>query len=402
VIFLSYYFVLFVIVAIAAYYLAPRNTIRLVVLIGSSLVFHAHFAGPAGMLPIIVLAVVTYLCGLSNWRPLLVAAIALSAFALVFYKYTLFISDNVVALLGAAVDQSAYQAQIRPALTFATPLAISFFVFEFIHYLYDRIRGFPPIRNPLHFASFAIFWPSLVAGPIKRYETFLPILQKGTTEATAIHVVAGSVRVGAGILKKIASDNLTLFITFWSGQQAFFDATTKIRWIMVLAIALRIYFDFSGYSDMAIGYARMMGIILPENFNWPYLATSLTDFWNRWHISLSTWIRDYIYIPLGGSRQGTARRAVNLAIAFALCGLWHGANWNFIVWGLYHGAGVAICSTYRKLPFAPVAIVGFVMSRIPGVAWSLTMAYVTFGWILFFYPLPRAFEIVTMLFTPHW
>ncbi len=150
---------------------------------------------------------------------------------------------------------------------------------------------------------------------------------------------------------------------------------------------------------MAIGLAQMMGIKLPPNFNWPYLAKNIQDFWQRWHISLSSWIRDYVYIPLGGNKLGNVRRIANGLIAFALCGLWHGAAWNFIVWGLYHGVGLAICSSYRQT-LGPIGhAIGKVFDRVPLASRAVTLLYVSIGWLLFFYPLSKALEMTRLLFT---
>jgi alginate O-acetyltransferase complex protein AlgI len=163
-------------------------------------------------------------------------------------------------------------------------------------------------------------------------------------------------------------------------------------------IGLRILWDFSGYSDMAIGYARLFGVKLPDNFNWPYLATSITDFWHRWHISLSRWIRDYVYIPIGGSRHGLVRKVFNGLFAFALCGLWHGAALNFLFWGVYHGLGLAVCSNYRSALGKPGEALGNWLARNRAVAWALTMLFVNVGWLFFFYPVPNALNMLTLLF----
>jgi alginate O-acetyltransferase complex protein AlgI len=214
-------------------------------------------------------------------------------------------------------------------------------------------------------------------------------------------------RVTIGIVKKFGGDILTGWIQ--TQQPAFDFLPLSTRWMIVIAIGFRILLDFSGYSDMAIGFARMMGIRLPENFNWPYLAHSITDFWRRWHISLSTWIRDYIYIPLGGSRHGLLRKSLNGFAAMALCGLWHGSAWNFALWGIYHGAGLALASavplpkllageqhvgfsTFR----ATMMSVTFVMWR--AVSWLVTMLFVQLGWLLFFYPADEAFHMASRLF----
>jgi alginate O-acetyltransferase complex protein AlgI len=183
------------------------------------------------------------------------------------------------------------------------------------------------------------------------------------------------------------------------------------RWIFVAGVGTRILLDFSGYSDMAIGFARMMGIRLPENFNWPYIARNIGDFWRRWHISLSTWIRDYIYIPLGGSRHGPVLRACNALIAMALCGLWHGAAWNFALWGVYHGVGVVAVNAMSRggLPFSNriARMIEMPESVRKGIAalhwlmsWTVTMIFVHIGWLLFFYPANTAIHMTKLLFYP--
>jgi alginate O-acetyltransferase complex protein AlgI len=148
---------------------------------------------------------------------------------------------------------------------------------------------------------------------------------------------------------------------------------------------------------MAIGFARMHGICLPANFNWPYLAESLTDFWRRWHISLSSWIRDYVYIVLGGGRVRPIRKVANGLTAFAICGLWHGAGWNFLVWGLYHGAGLAVCSSYRQFG-KPGRLLAALLERRRPLSWGLTMAHVSIGWLFFFYPVKDAWQMIRVLF----
>ena len=156
--------------------------------------------------------------------------------------------------------------------------------------------------------------------------------------------------------------------------------------------------DFSGYSDIAIGFGRMLGVRLPENFNWPYLARNLQEFWQRWHISLSLWIRDYIYIPLGGNRHGISRQLLNGLIAFGLCGLWHGAAWNFVLWGIYHGVGLSVCATFRKIPYLGRGLAQ-IFDKEPATAFVLTQLYTWIGWLFFFYPAAEAWRMVQLLFT---
>jgi alginate O-acetyltransferase complex protein AlgI len=277
----------------------------------------------------------------------------------------------------------------------APPLAISFFVFEFVHYLFEVRRGHKPITNPLHFGIFAIFWPSIVAGPIKRYGDFIPSLLSGVTSVRMTDVAPGLLRIASGLVKKGLADNLTIWINFQASN--FLDRDIQTRWMVFVALAFRIYWDFSGYSDMAIGYAQMLGIRLPENFRWPYLARDIGDFWRRWHISLSSWIRDYIYIPLGGSRHGLPRRIANGIFAFGICGLWHGADWNFLVWGLYHGLGLAVQANYERA----LGPVGRGIARVfrinPMIGLVTTFMFVSVGWLFFFYPVRVALSMLKLL-----
>ncbi len=206
-------------------------------------------------------------------------------------------------------------------------------------------------------------------------------------------MLAGLGRVAVGYTKKVLiADNLAS----WSQSNVlhFHDLDVARRWMVFAAIGFRLLLDFSGYSDIAIGLARMLGIRLPENFRWPYLATNLQEFWQRWHISLSTWIRDYVYIPLGGSRAGVGRRVFNGVAAFALCGLWHGAAWNFVVWGLYHAAGLTVVNLCG--PRLGARAPGFSLRKV--TSWAATLLFVWVGWLFFFYPAPKALKLLAMLF----
>lgn len=395
-IFTTYWFIVFAAVAVAVFWLLPQPRWRLGWLAVACVMFHTHFAGPAGVLPIIVLMVATFYAGCSGSPRWCVAAIVLCVGALAFYKYALFLIGAVVAPwnVGLAAALSSNTRAIMPG---APPLAVSFFAFEFVHYLYEVRRGGEPIRSPLKFLLFSIFFPSLVAGPIKRYTQFLPSLETATQAGASTEDFAeGLRRIGLGFFKKvIVADNLTLYID--AAQSQFASIGLWERWFVLVSIALRILFDFSGYSDIAIGCARLLGIILPENFNWPYAAKNLQDFWQRWHVSLSSWIRDYVYIPLGGNRHGIFRRTFNGLAAFALCGLWHGPAWHFVLWGLWHGVGLAICATYSRIPVAG-NIVHRGFSREPLAGWTLTQLYVGFGWLIFFYPVSDAWKMTSQLF----
>ena len=395
-IFLSFWFVVFALVFFPLYYLVRRPALRLIVLAIGCVIFHGNFAGPAGVIPIVILAVLTYACALTRHKHLLTLAMVICAAALVFYKYTLFIAESIASVVPVA--GAFVTAQTQPLLPSVPPLAISFFVFEFVHYLFEVRRGHPPIRNPLHFGLFAIFWPSLVAGPIKRYEQFTASLVAGVKSVSASDGVWGLLRVTSGMLKKGVADNLTIWIDYQAPRFEALDLQT--RWLFLILVALRIYLDFSGYSDMAIGYARLMGIRLPENFNWPYIARNIDEFWRRWHISLSSWIRDYIYIPLGGNRRGVPRQIVNGLLAFAICGLWHGAAWNFALWGLYHGLGLVICSNYARFLGPPGRGLAVFFTRMPYLSTGVTFLFVSFGWLLFFYPVQDASRMFVLLFRP--
>ncbi len=395
-IFTTYWFSLFAAVFFPLYWAARISRLRLGLLLAGCFVFHAHFAGAAGMLPIIVLSATTYLAGLSRRRGVILAAMALPVLALVFYKYTHFAALGVVGMVnpawGGQVDRLA-----GALLPVTPPLAVSFFVFEFVHYLYDVSHGAPSIRNPAHFCAFTFFFPSLVAGPIKRYQPFLASLETGLASVAPADVGQGLLRVALGLFKKVVvADNLTEGVRYWHERYA--QLTLLGRWEFLAAIGLRILFDFSGYSDIAIGLGRMAGVTLPENFRWPYIATSVTDFWHRWHISLSTWVRDYVYIPLGGGRSGLARKIANGFVAFALVGLWHGPAWNFAFWGVYHGAGLAVSSNYEAALGRPGRLAAGFFARFPVVGWAITLLFVLIGWLFFFYPVAEAGTMLKLLF----
>jgi alginate O-acetyltransferase complex protein AlgI len=392
--FLTSWFVLFAAVVFPAYWLVRWAPLRRVLLLVFCIVFHAHFAGPAGVLPIAGLALMTYLAGLTRRRAACAAASAVCVAALLFYKYTSFLCLTVLGAFWSEAGR-AMAAQAQPWLPAAPPLAVSFFVFEFVHYLIDVGRGQRPLRNPIDFCLFALFWPSIVAGPVKRYQQFLPALAAGVNGVCRRDVAVGLVLVALGLVLKFGADNLTAYVQFYDPRFGQIDLST--RWMVFLAIGQRILLDFAGYSDMALGFALLFGVRLPRNFNWPYLAMNLSEFWRRWHITLSAWIRDYVYIALSGGRHGLARKALVGLAAFALCGLWHGAAPNFVVWGVYHGLGLAVASNYRAAlgRWGEAVSAWFARNRI--AAWALTLLFVHIGWLLFFYPLPRAWEMLTLL-----
>src|SRR6185437_15871299 len=227
------------------------------------------------------------------------------------------------------------------------PLGISFFTFEFIHYAVDRYRGTTQSGKFSEYMAFILFFPTMVAGPIKRYQNFLPSLRAPSLEWAGDWRV-GMTRILVGLAKKFAIADL---MTSFTSHLNHADIAKAQRWVLpiwILAYGIKIYFDFSAYSDIAIGSARLFGIKVPENFDWPYLQTNISDFWKHWHMSLYRWLVDYIFIPLGGSRTAQPRVYLNVLITMFISGLWHGAGLNFIVWGLWHGMLLAVHRTWSK------------------------------------------------------
>jgi alginate O-acetyltransferase complex protein AlgI len=419
-IFLSYEFVWFAIAFFGAYLLCPWGQGRLGLIVVGGIAFQLFYGGWASVLPIVILAVTTYFAARTKRTVVIRAAIAICAISLIFYKYATFLVSSLVEPLLPVVGQLLVTAS-RDVAPAAIPLGISFFTFEFVHYLTDIDRGGHPIRRLQDFLAFALFWPTMVAGPIKRYQQFIPTLKVGLSGPTSSDAMYGLIRIAIGFTKKWAADNLTGWIEF--AEPHFASNGVGWRWLFLVALAFRILLDFSGYSDMAIGYARVMGIVVPENFNWPYFARSPIQFWQRWHMSLSLWIRDYIYIPLGGNRLGLPRRTLNALTAMAVCGLWHGPSWHFVVWGLYHGLGLTVAAMLERVLASNPIIVAVPKLSIAGgsgslspngfatdpvvlaarataavLGWGSTMIFVSIGWLLFFYPVDRAVSMAMQLF----
>ena len=279
---------------------------------------------------------VLVLCALANYllalmvnrhrRAAIVLALVFNLGLLCTFKYTNFLIENVNALLGTAV----------PSVNIRMPLGISFFTFQAMSYTIDVYRGeCAPQKNPLKLMLYVALFPQLVAGPIVKYHEIEAELTE--RRASLQDTCEGARRFCVGLAKKVLLAN-ALAVT----ADAVFTADAALinlplAWLGALSYAFQIYFDFSGYTDMAIGMGRMMGFHFPENFRYSYAAVSMQDFWRRWHISLSSWFRDYVYIPLGGNRRGRNRAILNRIIVFFLTGLWHGASWNFVIWGLGNG-----------------------------------------------------------------
>ena len=386
-IFNTTWFLIFFVGAYVAFLGIPGAQARFAFLLLASAVFHFYFAGPAGVGPIVVIALCTFGFGLwlprlplGSWQRRLVffLAIAVPTLALIGYKYRGLLPFSI-PFPGKGLSKSGLgAAQV------ALPLAISFFTFEYVHYLTDVYHGAKPIRSPFRFAFFSIFFPSIVSGPIKRFQPFLGQVEGCVERPRVEGALRGAAQVLVGFFKKLViADNATLAIDLLEKRAVPSRADVAL---LLFLLSVRILFDFSGYSDIAIGLGRMLGIELPQNFRYPYIARNISDFWQRWHISLSRWIRDYIYIPLGGGQRGILVKTSNLALTMFLCGLWHGAAWHFGVWGLYHGVGLATHSVWEKSP------VGRRFAALPFSRWigmAVTDLFVAYGWLLFFYPMQR-------------
>lgn len=328
---------LFLPVVLAAYFVTPKPLRNLILLI-ASIIFYAE--GEKLYTLVMVFSIVfNYTAGLVLQRTeapplrksLLVIGVAVNLGLLATYKYANFIVGNLNHVLAAM----HLPAMALPNLHL--PIGISFFTFHALSYITDVYRR--EVRAMRRFDSFALYitlFPQLIAGPIIRYKTICN--QFSDRQVTLDGFAEGVRRFIIGLGKKLLIANTVALTADQIFQAPHTDRLTPgVAWLGIVCYTLFIYFDFSGYSDMAIGLGRMFGFVFPENFNYPYISRSITDFWRRWHITLSSWFRDYLYIPMGGNRRRPIRVYFNLLTVFFLCGLWHGATWSFVIWGLYHG-----------------------------------------------------------------
>lgn len=301
------------------------------------------------------------------------ASVALSLFFVGFFKYANFFAGNYAMLVGDR-DWQPYDIVL--------PVGISFFTFQAMSYNIDLYRGNVQLcRSPVKFFLFISFFPQLVAGPIVRASSFLPQLQVPVHLTRENLIIGAQIFLGGAIQKVLFADNLSIFVDrVYESPEIY---TTGTLWLAVFAYGMQIFCDFSGYSLMAIGIARILGFTLPENFRMPYISTSVTEFWRRWHISLSTWLRDYLYISLGGNRKGVTRTQVNMMITMVLGGLWHGASWNFVIWGALHGLALAVnrgWTVWTKGRFE-IPEAWSPVTRL--VSWALTLLFVLLAWVPF-------------------
>ncbi len=316
-------------------------------------------------------AVGYYLASARQWRkPVLIAGLALNLAALGYFKYAAFLAANANAVLGTSIDVG----------TIVLPLAISFFTFQKIAFICDAYAGKVNDFSFLRFGLFVSFFPQLIAGPIVHHREIMPQFARLEARHLTWDILATGLSLfSVGLFKKVViADGLSQFAgPVFSAAADGLPLNAGDSWLGMLAYTFQLYFDFSGYSDMALGSALLFGIRLPVNFYSPYKATSIIEFWRRWHITLSNFLRDYLYIPLGGNRKGPARRYANLFITMLLGGLWHGAGWTFVVWGLLHGIYLVINHLLRH-----------VLGKRTGWGWQAAGFVVTFlavavAWVFF-------------------
>jgi alginate O-acetyltransferase complex protein AlgI len=363
----SIFLFVFLPIFLSLYWLIPhraRNTWALF----ASILFYAWGGGQVTLVLLASIAVDYFIAQklLGTRRVFwLTLGVSLNLGLLVYYKYVGFLVQNTALLFG--IENTSLHVWNSVAL----PIGISFFSFQKISYLVDVYRkSKPPLKSLTDYGLFVLLFPQLIAGPIVRFNDIADQIQERRMHPN--DRVLGFLRFVLGLAKKVLiANNLGAIADPLFAQET---VTGAAAWTGIVAYTFQIYFDFSGYSDMAIGLGRMMGFRFNENFNFPYLSTSITEFWRRWHISLSTWMRDYLYIPLGGNKRGTVPMLVNLWVVFLLSGLWHGAAWTFVFWGAYHGFWLVVERAQRtlKIPPIPVAM---------GVPW--TFLRVLLGWVLF-------------------
>ena len=355
------------------YRLSGKRT-RNSLLLAASLFFYSWGEGVYVLLMVTSITI-NYSGGLliAGWRPdtgrrfFLILSVALNLLILGFFKYAHFITENLNLILSCWNLPAIELTPIR------LPIGISFFTFQALSYIIDVYRKkVLPQKNIINLALYISLFSQLIAGPIVRYNQIADEIKNRS--ATMNDLAEGIQRFLIGLSKKILLANPLAAIADKIFILPETELTTPLAWLGALSYTLQIYFDFSGYSDMAIGLGRMFGFHFPENFNYPYISKSIREFWQRWHISLSSWFKDYLYIPLGGSRNGPLRTYINLIIVFLLCGVWHGASWTFVIWGLYHGFFLIL----ERTP----------LGSITGRMWSplrilLTFLLVMLGWVIF-------------------
>ncbi len=361
-------------ITLILYYLMPNNKIQNVVILISGIVFYA-WGEPLYVFVMLLSTAIDYCAGLImhkyDDRPkvrlvCLIISLVMNIGLLSVFKYLGFIINSANAWFGLSI----------PNPNLPLPIGISFFTFQSMSYTIDLYRRNIKVqKNPVSFIAFVSLFPQIVAGPIVRYEDVQYEIDNRTI--TEKMVGDGICRFITGLGKKVLIANNIGMLWTTVKEMAGFDYTqlsAVTAWLGILAFTFQIFFDFSGYSDMAIGLGKMMGFNFPENFDYPYMSHSISEFWRRWHMTLGGWFKSYIYIPLGGNRKGTARTIFNLLVVWAVTGIWHGASWNFMLWGLYFGIIIVLERLF----------LGKWLEKIPSFfSWLYTFVLVVFGWVLF-------------------
>ncbi len=352
---------------LAVYYIAPLKWRNLVLFI-VSLAFYG-WGEPKYIILMLISIIVAYVFGFfiekyrekskATAKVFLTLSLILNLSALIFFKYYNFFAVNI----GFATIENL-----------TLPVGISFYTFQIMSYSIDLYRGEVPLAKKfVPFGTYVTLFPQLIAGPIVRYKDVCDQLE--SRKETVSQFASGVTRFVTGLGKKLILGDSAAAIAEMLERQNEFEPTVIGTWVLMICYTFHIYFDFSGYSDMAIGLGRMFGFQFVENFNYPYIAKSITDFWRRWHMTLSTWFREYIYIPLGGNRVGKLRGFFNLAVVWFLTGFWHGADWNYIIWGVYFWVFLVI----------EKAFLGKILQKIKPIAHIYSLLIIGFGWIIFFY-----------------
>ena len=369
-VFSSLTFLLFFLPAVLAVYFAVPARFKNAVLFLFSLAFYA-WGEPVYVCLMLFSTVLDYSCGRAvdahrgtgKAKAALLVSVCVNLALLAVFKYSDLFVQTFNRLCGTAL----------PLPHLPLPIGISFYTFQTMSYTIDVYRGRAAVqKNIVSFGAYVALFPQLIAGPIVRYQTIADELNTRTHSADGFG--EGAWRFTVGLAKKVLLANNVGQL--WDILRAVPAGRLSVlgTWLGIVAFAFQIYFDFSGYSDMAIGLGRMFGFHFPENFNYPYISKSITEFWRRWHISLGAWFRDYVYIPLGGSRRGRAVQLRNLAVVWLLTGFWHGASWNFLLWGAYYGLLLILEKFVLKR----------VLDRAPAAVCRLyTLFFTLIGWVLF-------------------
>jgi alginate O-acetyltransferase complex protein AlgI len=390
-------FLLFFVAVFAVYWSLPWHRPRVYLLLGASFYFYASWDYRLALLICVSTTIDFFLArGIEaannpRLRKLLLLINILGNLGLLcYFKYVNFFLDS----LRQALQAAGVHAGFHP-LEVILPVGISFYTFEAINYMVDVYRGHVRAQRSLpNFMLFILFFPHLVAGPIVRARDFLPQIDRRKRFSWP-RIQLGMQYIVLGVFKKLAiADRLAQFADPVFAEPG--THTTHVLWIATLAYAVQVYCDFSGYSDLAIGTAHLLGYKLARNFALPYLAANISDFWRRWHISLSSWLRDYLFYPLGGSRGSRWMVYRNLLIVMTVCGLWHGANWTFVVFGAVHGCLLIIHRVFRQDICGVLPVVGRLLATFPGTVFRVLLTFTTFCLTLVIFRAATLGEAITM------